>query len=134
MTRFRYRPERSHLGTIYRPVATVIVEHKKIVIELPLYIDSGADISMIPYRFGKALRLEQTAKDRVRRIRGIAGRSVPYLVKRLTFIFGRSKISARVAWSMTEQVPLLLGRMDVFKKFRITFDERNRTVDFRERQ
>jgi hypothetical protein len=40
VTRFRYRPERSHLGTIYRPVATVIVEHKKIVIELPLYIDS----------------------------------------------------------------------------------------------
>ena len=38
MTRFRYRPERSHLGTIYRPVATVIVEHKRIVIELPLYI------------------------------------------------------------------------------------------------
>jgi hypothetical protein len=54
VTRFRYRPERSHLGTIYRPVATVIVEHKKIVVELPLYIDSGADISMIPYRFGKA--------------------------------------------------------------------------------
>jgi hypothetical protein len=60
VTRFRYRPERSHLGTIYRPVATVIVVHKEIVIELPLYIDSGADISMIPYRFGKALRLERT--------------------------------------------------------------------------
>ena len=132
MTRFRYRPERSHLGTIYRPVATVIVEHKMIVIELPLYIDSGADISMIPYRFGKALQLEKTSKDRIRNIRGIAGRSVPYLVKRLTFIFGRRKISARVAWSMTEEVPLLLGRMDVFDKFRITFDERNRVVDFRE--
>jgi hypothetical protein len=115
VTRFRYRPERSHLGTIYRPVATIIVEHKKIVVELPLYIDSGADISMIPYRFGKALRLDQTSKDRIRRIRGIAGRSVPYLVKRLTFIFGRTKISARVAWSMTEEVPLLLGRMDVSK-------------------
>ena len=134
MTRFRYRPERSHLGTIYRPVATVVVEHKKIVIEMPLYIDSGADISMIPYRFGKALQLEQTSKDRIRRIRGIAGLSVPYLVKRLTFIFGRSKISVRVAWSMTEEVPLLLGRMDVFDKFRITFDERNRVVDFREYQ
>ena len=105
MTRFRYRPERSHLGTIYRPVATVIVEHKKIVIELPLYIDSGADISMIPYRFGKALGLEQTSKDRIKRIRGIAGRSVPYLVKRLTFIFGRRTISVRVAWSMTEEFP-----------------------------
>lgn len=134
MTRFRYRPERSHLGMIYRPVATIYVEHKRIVIELPLYIDSGADISMIPYRFGKALRLQQTSRDRIRRIRGIAGQSVPYLVKRLTFNFGRSKISVRVAWSMTEEVPLLLGRMDVFQKFRITFDERNRVVDFHEYQ
>jgi hypothetical protein len=134
VTRFRYRSEHSHLGTIYRPVATVIVVHKEIVIELPLYIDSGADISMIPYRFGKALRLERTARNRIRRIRGIAGRSVPYLVKRLTFIFGRRKISARVAWSMTEEVPLLLGRMDVFEKFRIIFDERNKVVDFREHQ
>jgi hypothetical protein len=134
VTRFRYRPERSQLGTIYRPIATVILEHKKILIELPLYIDSVADISMIPYRFGKALRLQQTSKDRIRRIRGIAGRSVPYLVKRLTFIFGRRRISARVAWSMTEEVPILLGRMDVFQKFRITFDERNRVVDFREHQ
>jgi hypothetical protein len=133
VTRFHYRPERSHLGTIYRPVATVIVEHKEIVIELPLYIDSGADISMIPYRFGIAFRqLQQTSRDRIRRIRGIAGRSVPYIVKRLTFIFGRNKISARVAWSMTEEVPLLLGRIDVFEKFRITFDERNKVVDFRQ--
>ena len=97
-----------------------------------MYIDSGADISMIPYRFGKALRFEQTSKDRIRRIRGIAGRSVPYLVKRLTFVFGRRKLSARVASSMTEEVPLLLGRMDVFDKFRITFDERKRVVDFHE--
>ena len=132
MTRFRYRPERSHLGTIYRPVATVIVEHKEVVIELPLYIDSGADISMIPYRFGKALRLAETSRDRIRRIKGIAGRSVPYLVKRLTIIFGRRKLSTRVAWSMTEEVPLLLGRMDVFDKFRITFGERKRVVDFHE--
>jgi len=33
---------------------------------------------------------------------------------------------------MTEEVPLLLGRMDVFEKFRITFDERKRVVDFHE--
>ena len=68
----------------------------------------------------------------MRRIRGIAGRSVPYVVKRLDFVFGRRKITARVAWPMTEEVPLLLGRMDLFEKFRITFDERKRVVDFYE--
>lgn len=33
---------------------------------------------------------------------------------------------------MIEEVPLLLGRMDLFDKFRITFDERKGTVDFYE--
>lgn len=130
MIRFRYQPERSELGTIYRPVATVFLENKGALIELPLYIDSGADISMIPYRFGKALRLERGRKDRTKRIRGITGPNVPYVVKRLTFIFGRKKISVRVAWSMIEEVPLLLGRMDLFSKFRIIFDERKRVIDF----
>ena len=92
MIRFRYQPERSQLGIIFRPVATVRLRYKKTVIELPLYIDSGADISMIPYRFGKALRLQQTPRDRVRRIRGIAGRSVPYVVKRLDFVVHRVRV------------------------------------------
>ncbi len=132
MIRFRYQPERSQLGLIYRPVATVLLQHKGVRIELPLYIDSGADISMIPYRFGKALRLDRTPKDRIRKIRGIAGAGVPYVVKRLRFNFRGRKITARVAWSMIEEVPLLLGRMDIFDKFRITFDQRNRFVDFYE--
>lgn len=130
MIRFRYQPERSPLGTIYRPVATVILQHKELLIELPLYIDSGADLSMIPFRFGKALSLEQTPNDRLRKIKGITGPSVPYVVKRLNFIFKGRKIAARVAWSMIEEVPLLLGRMDVFNRFRITFDEKNKTIDF----
>ena len=132
MTRFRYQPERSPLGTIYRPVATVILESKGMVLELPLYIDSGADISMVPFRFGKALRLERNPKDRIKEIRGITGPSVPYIIKRLNFIFKSKKIAARVAWSMKEEVPLLLGRMDLFNKFRITFDEKKGTVDFHE--
>ena len=130
MIRFRYQAERSPLGTIYRPVATIVLEHKGVLIELPFYIDSGADISMIPFRFGKALRLERTQTDRIRQIRGITGPAVPYVVKRLRFIFNGRKIAARVAWSMKEEVPLLLGRMDLFNKFRITFNERKRIVDF----
>jgi len=85
---------------------------------------------MIPFRFGKALSLEQTPNDRLRKIKGITGPSVPYVVKRLNFIFKGRKIAARVAWSMIEEVPLLLGRMDVFNRFRITFDEKNKTIDF----
>ena len=37
---------------------------------------------------------------------------------------------ARIAWAMVEDVPPLLGRIDVFSKFRILFDEANEEIKF----
>ena len=37
---------------------------------------------------------------------------------------------ARVAWSLTEDVPLVLGRLDVFNEFDIFFKEREEKVIF----
>jgi len=55
MIRYEYREERSSLGKVLRPVAEVFLLNNDIAIEIPMYIDSGADISMIPLRFGRAL-------------------------------------------------------------------------------
>jgi len=48
----RFREEKSSLGLILRPVAEVILEKGGFAMEIPMYIDSGADVSMIPFRFG----------------------------------------------------------------------------------
>ncbi|MBI5968848.1 MAG: hypothetical protein HY882_13470 [Deltaproteobacteria bacterium] len=53
MIRQRLREEKSGLGNVLRPVAEVILEGDSFAIEMPMYIDSGADISMIPFRFGR---------------------------------------------------------------------------------
>jgi len=42
-------------------------------VKLAMYIDSGADISMIPFRFGKAIGLRQTSRETLREIGGISG-------------------------------------------------------------
>ena len=60
-TEFPYRPERAPEGqTVYRPVAKAIFHgpggHS--VAQL-LYIDSGADHTVLPYRLGKYLGLDQ---------------------------------------------------------------------------
>ena len=59
MIRFHYQNEESDLGPVKRPVADAKLKNGDIVIEIAMYIDSGADISMIPYHFGKALGLYQ---------------------------------------------------------------------------
>ncbi|MCK4353500.1 hypothetical protein KAW65_08860 [candidate division WOR-3 bacterium] len=52
MIRYRYREEIGSLGKVLRPVADITLENKRIRVEVPMYIDSGADISMISLRFG----------------------------------------------------------------------------------
>jgi len=47
------------LGRILRPVAEVVLEKDGFSVNIPMYIDSGADISLIPFRFGRALGFKQ---------------------------------------------------------------------------
>jgi len=93
-----------------------------------MYIDSGADFTIIPYRFGLmlGLRLEGPVEE----VYGIGG-GIPIIIKRLELKIGDVIINARVGWSLREDVPFLLGRMDVFNEFNIEFREREERVIFK---
>ena len=49
MIRQRFREERSSLGIVLRPVAEIILENDNSAVEIPMYVDSGADVSMIDF-------------------------------------------------------------------------------------
>ena len=131
MIRYRYREERGSLGRVSRPLADVILVNDGLQVETSLYVDSGADISMIPLRFGRALGLKQTSSDNVRELRGISGGGIPYILKEITMVLDGERLTVRMAWALVEEVPLLLGRMDVFNQFQITFEERDGWIDFK---
>jgi len=125
---FPFANERSSIfGIVSRPVAKVILEG-----EFPqwMYVDSGADITLIPLSVGKLIGLHRTRKDRLERIFGVGRSSIPIVVKRVSMQLGHAKFRARLAWSQIEDVPLLLGRMDVFRKFDVTFREKTSVTIF----
>lgn len=131
MIRFHYRKESSIItGTVLRPVADVILECNKQRVEVVMYIDSGADITMIPLEVGKALGFKQNPKDEILEIRGVSGSGIPYILKKANIILNDERLNIRLAWALIEEVPLLLGRMDIFPKFKITFDEKQETIIF----
>ena len=132
MIRQRFREERSSLGIVLRPVAEVILEKDSFTVEIPMYVDSGADVSMIPFRFGKALGFKQEKEDTIQEIKGISGAGVPYILKEVTLMLNGKRLKIRTAWALVEEVPMLMGRMDIFDKFRVVFDERNGWIDFEE--
>ena len=52
------------------------------------------------------------------------------MIKDATFITDGIQIVVRIAWALIKEVPLPLGRMDAFNKFKITFDEEKESIIF----
>jgi len=130
MVKYKFQKEKSTLGEVLRPVANVRLEVEGNLIEIPMYIDSGADISMISLRLGKALGFKQLPLDTIYEAKGIAG-GVPYILKEATLILNKHRFKIKIAWVLVEEVPLLMGRIDIFNKFRIVFDERQGIIFFK---
>jgi hypothetical protein len=130
MITFKYKKEKSRQGkTILRPVAEILMENGANSVEVSMYIDSGADISLVPLSVGIALGFSKKAEE-INEIKGIAGEAVPYIIKEVIFTLPGYKFKARIGWTLIEEVPLLLGRLDVFPRFKIIFDESDKSVTF----
>jgi len=132
---YRYKEERSEItGVIYRPVADIFVQSKKGKwIELHPYIDSGADITLIPLSLGEYLGFE-IDKSEIKELRGVGGEPVPVMLVTAHLKIGECELDARIAWALTEEVPPLLGRLDIFERFRVIFDEKEKKIIFRYRE
>ena len=74
------------------------------------YLDSGADITLLPLSFTKILGM------------GIEDEEIKEIK------IGDVNINASVGIALIEDVPYLLGRKDVFNKFRIIFEEYNEKI------
>ncbi|MBI4130752.1 hypothetical protein HY468_05520 [Candidatus Roizmanbacteria bacterium] len=94
------------------------------------YIDSGADVTLIPLSLGNLLGL-RVDNHHVQKIGGISG-SVSIIYTKRNMRIGNSEFTSRIAWSLHEDVPPLLGRLDVFDQFDITFQQEKKRIVFEE--
>lgn len=130
---FPYREERSKIfGRIYRPVARVKIKSENVWVPQWMYVDSGADITLIPRSVGDLLGFE-VEREKIVDISGVGGGNVPVIIKEMMIDIGGEIFDARVAWALIEEVPPLLGRMDVFLKFEVVFKEWEKVVIFNKR-
>lgn len=125
---FKYRIERSEiLGGIRRPVAKVHFKTRGEWLPCYMYIDSGADFTLIPYRFGLMLGFKMEGE--VSEIYGVGG-GIPVIVRSASIRIDNFEFDIRVGWSLREDVPFILGRLDVFDKFNVEFREKEEKVTF----
>lgn len=126
---FDFRKEKSKIfGNIYRPVAKLLISHKSKIVPQIFYVDSGADITLIPRSVGEILELANPKPSEIFDILGIGEKGVPIVLRRVTILLNDFKIFCRIGWALIEDVPLLLGREDFFKYFNVTFVKNIKTI------
>jgi len=128
---FRYKPEKgTHQEEIKRPVADVWLQKGKSWLEFHPYIDSGADVTLIPLSLGELVGF-RIKGEKIEEIGGIRG-AVPVVYKKWKIKIGGKILSILIAWALIEEVPPLLGRADVFDFFNITFRQKEGKIIFEE--
>jgi predicted aspartyl protease len=117
---FKFTKENSSsLGIVYRPIVKVgLRDANGEPFELGVLVDSGADISIFSRRIGDIMGIN-VEKGEEKIFRGIVGELIAYVHKIPISINGR-EVETRVAFALSE-VPNLLGRLDIFKNFEISF-------------
>ena len=114
MPRFYYRKVKSPVfGEISRPFANILLQTMggKWIQFRPI-IDSGADISLIPYSVGSYIGFEM--EDKIVEFGGVTGRHLPVIIKKVKIKVGEIELEPRVGWSLIEEAPPILGRLDIF--------------------
>ena len=127
---FTYRKESGKITkVVYRPVAKVYVQSLKGEwIPFVPYIDSGADITLLPFSLGIKLGFEPT-KD-IMNLHGVRGIGLPVEIRKVKMRIGNVELEPRVAWALVEEAPPLLGRLDIFDRFNIIFREKEGKITF----
>jgi len=127
---FKYKTEVTFKKQkIIRPVAEAYLKAlSNSWIKFYPYIDSGADVTMIPLSLGKLLGF-RINESKVQQIGGIRG-SVPVIFIKAHLKIGNEEFPTSLAWALIEDVPPLLGRTDVFDIFKVTFEQYKRIIIF----
>jgi predicted aspartyl protease len=117
---FKFTKENSSsLGIVYRPIVKVgLRDANGELFELSVLVDSGADISIFSRRIGDIMGID-VEKGEEKIFRGIVGELIAY-VHKIPISINDMEVDTRVAFALSE-VPNLLGRLDIFKNFEISF-------------
>ena len=116
------------VGHLFEPMVEVTLRYGESRLRHLLFLDSGADISLIPASLGLALGLRQE-EQQTASIRGlITERTGLRIVEVYLQIGDAPEGPIRVGWASDDNVPSLLGRLDVFDYYTFEFNHSRRMV------
>ncbi len=130
MAIFPYRVIQVSPGVqILRPQVTLELSNMSRKIEVDALPDSGATVNVLPFSFGIELGLNW---DEQRTPVQLTGNLAKYEAKGIivkAIVAGFSVVSLAFAWTHTDNVPVLLGQVNFFAEFDVSFSYSRRIVE-----
>lgn len=129
---FSYEKEKSSLfGDVYRPYAQVFLfsKVKDRWYETWMIVDTGADYTLLPHYFLRALGINAKTDCRLFKTSGIGGEERVYYFPNLKVKLGEWERDIPVGFLERSNIPPLLGRHQFLETFETRFS-RQRVVTF----
>lgn len=122
--KFPYRFFQTNLGYLPYSIIPLKIKVGKRFEEFEVLVDSGADISTFPFWMIKVLGLKKSALKKTA-LRGISSEETRAFEGKIRVKFLGEEFNLRCHFTDNNKTPLLLGKVDIFKRFSFCFDNQN---------
>lgn len=115
------------LGEVSNPVITVNILTIEGSLPFKFILDTGADCTVLPKYMAQlaGVNLSSCQQDHTY---GIGDKPLKVYIGRITVKISRYQFPIRCLFAESDTTSLVLGRMDIFNRFNITFDNKNNRI------
>lgn len=124
---FPLREIKTEFGPLLDPTIELQVKTTVGYRRFRFFLDTGADFSMMPNSAAELLGLNLDEAQE-REVTGIEGSKVSVRLGSITLKMGVMEATIPCLFSSIESMPFLLGRMGIFDRFNIVFDNQRKRV------
>ena len=122
-------PYKFYNGEFY-PIIKIKLKGPQGIFDAEAYVDSGASTSIFMAEFASVLGIDYT-RGQVSYTMVGDGSFIPFYVHRVPLQIGNVWVKAAIGFSSRLGAEFnLLGQKDIFDRFKVTFDKRNKRVSF----
>lgn len=126
---FPLSPLRNQSGFVSEPIIPVAIRTSQGFKLYDFLVDSGADLSVLPKSLAKDIGIDLT-KCKKSITLGVEGRGVRIYHTQIGIRLGHWEDTIRCAFANHDQIPPLLGRLDFFSRYNITFHAKRCSILF----
>jgi hypothetical protein len=120
--RFAYTRKQNDLGlTLYVPFLPISLNHGDLFLEVTALLDTGADVNVLPYNIGQELGVVWEEQTTVLQLGVNLGKFPARGLILIARVGEFPPVPLVFAWSLSNDIPLLLGHVNFFAGFDVCF-------------